>query len=118
MEKGSAPVPSSVPLLGSSLEDALDAGLRKAGVFCSLCGRTALPSPVHSATMTEYLLLNPSIEPGRKKPVVALIRLYHCGRDDCDPSEVIEKAQARRTVPAWELLDPETGNPSTEAESS
>jgi len=112
-------------LLGATLEDALDAGLRKAGVFCSLCGRSAPTPPeppridevVEGAevsatfeiagepTMTEYLVIDAEIspEPGRK-PTVALARFYHCGREDCDATDLRAQAQAARRVPAWEVL--------------
>lgn len=119
--------PQAVPLLGRTMEDALDAGLRKAGVFCSLCGRSA-PTPPEppklgelepgegrvfeiagEPTMAEYLVVGGEIdpEPGRK-PTVTLTRFYHCGRDDCDATELKAQAQAVRHVPAWELLTPET----------
>jgi hypothetical protein len=116
----------SVPLLGATMEDALDAGLRKAGVFCSLCGRSASPpyeppkikdlEPGEGAvwtdsgppTMTEYLVIDATIAPEvGKKPTVALARFYHCGREDCDATELRSQAQAARTVPAWEVLVPD-----------
>lgn len=126
MESGSTP--QAVPLLGATMEDALDAGLRKAGVFCSLCGRSA-PTPPEppkvgdlepgegrffeiagEPTMTEYLVIDASIAPeAGKKPTVALTRFYHCGRDDCDATELRARAQAARRVPAWEVLTPEEG---------
>jgi hypothetical protein len=119
--------PQSVPLLGATMEDALDAGLRKAGVFCSLCGRSAPVPPepqrldevvegvevaatfeiAGEATMTEYLVIDATIAPeAGKKPTVALTRFYHCGRDDCDATELRSQAQAARRVPAWEVLVP------------
>lgn len=114
----SSSTPPEVPLLGTTLEDALDAGLRKAGVFCSLCGRSA-PAPrepdevvegitqfsVGEPTMTEYLVIDAKIAPDPgQKPSVTLGRFYHCGRDDCDATGLREAAQAARQVPAWEVL--------------
>lgn len=122
MESGST---QAVPLLGATMEDALDAGLRKAGVFCSLCGRSA-PAPYEPPkikdlepgegamwtdggppTMTEYLIIDAQISPDLgQKPSVNLARFYHCGRDDCDATDLKAQAQATRTVPAWEVLVP------------
>jgi hypothetical protein len=123
MESGSTP--PAVPLLGTTLEDALDAGMRKAGVFCSLCGRSAPAKPEPPKlgdlkpgegttwidggppTMTEYLVIDAQISPNPgEKPSVNLARFYHCGREDCDAAELRASAQATRSVPAWEVLSP------------
>lgn len=94
-----------VPLLGVEVQDALDAGLRKAGVFCSLCGLSAAPTEEGTPqTMTEYLIIEPLIGEGQKA-VVNLVRVHHCRREDCDPSAVAAKASASRQIPAWELTD-------------
>lgn len=107
--EGSTPTPApSVPLLGRTMEDALDAGLRKAGVFCSLCGRSAKTDAPTNPTMMEYLVIDAEVgADAAKKPTVALIRFYHCERDDCDATELKARAQAARRVPAWEVLVPE-----------
>lgn len=103
-DPGAAVPDQSVPLLGSQVEAALDAGLRKAGVFCSICGRSAAIQPVGGAKMIEYLIVEPTIGEA-DKPVVNLKRLYHCGRRECDDSKVRAEAQAAREVPAWEILE-------------
>jgi hypothetical protein len=106
-----------VMLLGPALEEALDAGLRKAGVLCSLCGRTAEPatepigegrSVIHTegpGTMMEYVIVTPSIAKGQGKPTVNVSRIFHCQREDCDATSVAEKANARRQLPAFEVMD-------------
>ncbi|MGH2939480.1 MAG: hypothetical protein ACRDPE_15335 [Solirubrobacterales bacterium] len=89
-----------VPLLGLEAQNALDAGLQKAGVFCSICGH---PVEEGVTEMREYLIIEVRAA-DVNRPVVNLARIYHCQRESCDAAAVEAKAHATRLVPAWTLF--------------
>jgi hypothetical protein len=110
-----SPHAAEVPLIGLEAQNALDAGLQKAGVFCSLCGR---PVDEGQQFMQEYLIIEVTAagvdgQPltigtaegaATARPIVNLRRVYWCQRDTCDASQVAERAHAARMVPAWTLF--------------
>lgn len=124
------PADAVLPMIGEEGRNALDAGLQKAGVFCSICGRPApeqqeppklgdlkpgegaMWTEGESPTMMEFLIIEPRIVGSEMKATINLRRVYWCRRDDCDASGVEQRAHAARIVPAWTLF----ASPEEEAE--